>query len=283
MLEICSLSVAYRDYLALNEVSLAVQAGEMLALIGPNGAGKSTLIRSVSGVLSPRGGKILLNGRELSTFSTTERARTLAVVPQANSLPPTFSVYQTVLLGRTPYLGWLGNAGRRDHELVQCAMEQTKILALADRLIGELSGGEQQRVLLARALAQSTPILLLDEPTNHLDLRHQTSFLSLVRQLAVENHLTVLVALHDLNLTSLYTDRVALLAAGRLQALGTPEQVFTEDILSPVYGIGLRVIVHPEYGTPLVLPAGPSAEFAPQGRGYLVPSETTSRLEIRAC
>jgi iron complex transport system ATP-binding protein len=174
----------------------------------------------------------------------------------------------------------LGNAGRKDHEIVRKVLEQTGISEMAERPIDELSGGEQQRVLLARALAQSTPILLLDEPTNHLDMRHQTGFLSLVRQLAVDNGLAVLVALHDLNLASLYTDRVAILVQGQLKALGTPGQVFSEDVLSPIYGVGLSVITHPEYGTPLILPDGPAPEYAPQGRGYLVAPVRASSVEM---
>ena len=161
-------------------------------------------------------------------------------------------------------------------------MIQTKTHQLVERCIGELSGGEQQRVLLARALAQATPILIMDEPTNHLDISHQTSFLNLARQLAVENGLAILVALHDLNLTSLYADRVAVLANGRLQAFGTPEEVFVEETLSPVYGSRLHVITHPEYGTPLVLPAGPDLEYAPHGRGYVIDTPTESRVQAYA-
>lgn len=268
MLEVRNLSVGYSGAPVLNDVSFSVQAGEALALIGPNGAGKSTLIRAVSGTLKPRAGEILLNGLDLSRLSAEQRARLLAVVPQAQSLPPAFNVYQTVLLGRTPYLGWLGQAGARDHEAARQAMLQTQTAHLAERRMGELSGGEQQRVLLARALAQATPILVMDEPTNHLDVRHQTAFLNLARRLAVQNGLTILIALHDLNLTSLYADRVAVLAEGGLKALGTPEEVFAEEILSPVYGSRLRIISHPEYGIPLALPAGPEAEYAPRRRGY---------------
>ncbi len=256
--------------------------GEVVALIGPNGAGKSTLIRAISGVLPTRSGSVHLCGKELGSLSSDKRARTLAVVPQAQSLPASFNVYQTILLGRTPYLGWLGHAGSKDHDAVQRAMIQTKTHQLAERCIGELSGGEQQRVLLARALAQATPILIMDEPTNHLDISHQTSFLNLARQLAVENGLAILVALHDLNLTSLYADRVAVLANGKLQAFGTPEEVFVEEILSPVYGSRLHVITHPEYGTPLVLPAGPDMEYAPRGRGYVIDAPTESRVQAYA-
>jgi iron complex transport system ATP-binding protein len=282
MLEIRSLSVGYHERMVLKNVSLSVNGGEVVALIGPNGAGKSTLIRAISGVLPHRSGSIQVYGSDFSSFSAEQRARTLAVVPQAQSLPMSFNVYQTVLLGRTPYLGWLGQAGKRDRAAVERAMQQTKTEHLADRCIGELSGGEQQRVLLARALAQATPILIMDEPTNHLDVRHQTSFLNLARQLAVECGLAVMVALHDLNLTSLYADRVAVLAEGELKAVGTPEEVFVEENLSPIYGSHLQVISHPQYGTPLVLPAGPDVELAPRGRGYMIEASNSSRVHTYA-
>jgi iron complex transport system ATP-binding protein len=282
MLEINSISVGYGERLILKDISLTVHSGEIVALIGPNGTGKSTLIRAVGGVLPIRSGSIGLCGRELGSLSPDKRARTLAVVPQAQSLPTAFNVYQTILLGRTPYLGWLGQAGHRDHDAVQRAMLQTKTHHLGDRCIGELSGGEQQRVLLARALAQATPILIMDEPTNHLDISHQTSFLNLARQLAVENGLAILVALHDLNLTSLYADRVAVLEDGELRAFGTPEEVFLEETLSPIYGSRLQVITHPEYGTPLVLPAGPDMTFAPHGRGYKIDAPTEVRVHTHA-
>lgn len=282
MLEINSLSVGYGCHLILKEVSLTVHPGEVVALIGPNGTGKSTLIRAISGVLPVQGGTIQLCGRNLQLLTSENRARTLAVVPQAQSLPMSFNVYQTILLGRTPYLGWLGQAGQRDHDAVAQAMNQTKTQHLAGRCIGELSGGEQQRVLLARALAQATPILIMDEPTNHLDISHQSSFLNLARKLAVENGLAILVALHDLNLTSLYADRVAVLSDGELKAIGTPEQVFVEEHLSPIYGSHLHVITHPEYGTPLVLPAGPDVDYAPRNRGYMIETDTKSRVRTYA-
>jgi iron complex transport system ATP-binding protein len=276
MLELHSLSVGYHHTIILKDVSFSVNPGEVVALIGPNGAGKSTLMRAVSGVLPRKHGTVHLCGKDISHLTSEQRARTLAVVPQAQSLPMAFNVYQTVLLGRTPYIGWLGQAGKHDHDVVHEAMLQTKTDHLADRCMGELSGGEQQRVLLARALAQATPILIMDEPTNHLDVRHQTSFLNLARQLAAQNKLAILVALHDLNLTSLYADRVAVLADGELKSIGTPEEVFVEEILSPIYGSHLRVITHPEYGTPLVLPDGPSTEYAPRGRGYFIEASMTA-------
>lgn len=256
MLNIEHLSVAYGARRVLHDVSLDVQAGEVLALIGPNGSGKSTLIRAVSGVLPVEAGRVQVDGRALTQLSTMERARYLAVVPQAHNLPPAFSVYETVLLGRTPYLGWLGRAGPRDHERVRYALERTQLTPLAERRVGELSGGEQQRVLLGRALAQDTPVLLLDEPTTHLDLEHHEGLIHLVRELALGRQLAVLMVLHDLNTASLYADRLSLLVEGRIRATGTPAEVLTEARLSEVYHVPVRIIPHPQYGNPLILPDG---------------------------
>ncbi len=256
MLEIESLTVKYGEKTALQSVSLKVAPGELLALIGPNGAGKTSLIRAASGVLKSQTGVVRVQGKDIRQLSPADRARLLAVVPQARNLPETFTVWQTVMLGRTPYLSWLGNPGATDRARVEWALQRTGALELAGRLVGELSGGEQQRVLLARALAQDTPILLLDEPTTHLDLRHQSGLLSLVKELAGERGLAVLMALHDLNLAAIYADRVALLVGGRLQAIGAPAEVLTPNRLSEAYGVPVEVIRHPEYGTPLVLPDG---------------------------
>jgi iron complex transport system ATP-binding protein len=256
VLNINDLSIHYGSRLALDRVSLSVGSGEVLALIGPNGAGKTTLIRTISGLLQPSTGEVTAGDQNLTRMSPARRAACLAVVPQARSLPEAFSVWETVLLGRTPYLGWLGRPASSDAARVRWALEKTDLLDLRVRLIGQLSGGEQQRVLLARALAQETPILLLDEPTAHLDLRHQWRLLDLVQKLAHEQGLAVLMAMHDLNLTPLYADRVALLVAGRLQAQGQPEQVLTSAHLSQAYGTPVHVVEHPDYGTPLVLPDG---------------------------
>jgi iron complex transport system ATP-binding protein len=260
MLKIEHLTVSYDGRRVLHDATLNVESGEVVALVGPNGAGKSTLLRAVSGVVPIQGGDVRINGSRLSMLSTMERARYLAVVPQARSLPPAFTVDETVMLGRTPHLGWLGRTGPRDRERVQYALEHTQMLPLAERYVGELSGGEQQRVLLARALAQDTPVLLLDEPTTHLDLQHRESLIRLIRELAAKKRLAVLMVLHDLNLAGLYADRVALLVAGQMQAVGSPTEVLTEAQLSRVYQMPVRVIPHPEYGSPLVLPDGGGKE-----------------------
>jgi iron complex transport system ATP-binding protein len=258
MLEVCNLTVAYGARMVLQNISLRVQSGEILALIGPNGAGKTTLIKTLSGVLKPHRGSILLDGQDALRLTIRQFARLVATVPQARHLPDSVSVYDTVLLGRTPHLGWLGQVSERDRQRVQEALQKTGALDLSERTLGRLSGGEQQRVLLARALAQDTPILLLDEPTTHLDLHHQTVLLQLVRELAREHGLAVVMALHDLNLASLYADRVALLVRGELRGLGTPADVLTAERLSQAYALPLHVITHPDYGAPLILPDGPA-------------------------
>ena len=255
-LEVQDLSVHYGSKPILQEVSLEVFSGEIMALIGPNGAGKTTLIRAVSGTIKPFGGHVRVLGEALEHMPDARRASSLAVVPQARNLPAAYTVWQTVLMGRTPYLGWLGQPSQKDIQKTTQALERTSLLDLADRQVGKLSGGEQQRILLARALAQDTQVLLLDEPTAHLDLRHQSSLLNLVRALAQETGIAVLMALHDLNLVSLYANRVVLLAEGRVRVQGSPAEVLTQENLEAAYQVPLNIVPHPEYGTPLILPDG---------------------------
>jgi iron complex transport system ATP-binding protein len=239
----------------LKEVSFRVQAGEIVALVGPNGAGKTTLIRTASGILTPLRGTVRVNERNVHQLSPSERAQYLAVVPQARQLPPTFTVYQTVMLGRTPYLGWFGFPQKEDEAIVQQVLARTELDSFADRRLGELSGGEQQRVLLARALAQNTPILLLDEPTAHLDLHHQSQILQLVRQTVRECGLAVLLAIHDLNLVSLIADRVVLLVNGQVQREGSPCQVLTKREIERAYGVEVELLEHPHLAVPFILPS----------------------------
>ncbi len=265
MLEITDLTVAYGQRVVLHGVSLNVAAGEILALIGPNGSGKTTLIRAASGVIAPRGGEIRAGGQPLTRLSPAQRARRIAVVPQARQLGGAFTVEQAVMLGRTAYMGWLGRAGERDRQAVQQALEHTQLTAFSGRKIAQLSGGEQQRVLLARALAQSTPVLLLDEPTNHLDLNHQVQLLALVRRLCRQRRIAVLMAMHDLNLVSAFADRVVLLVEGRIQASGLPTEVLRPEQIAAAYQARVEVIPHPRSGLPLVFPEIKISENNPAG------------------
>jgi iron complex transport system ATP-binding protein len=256
MLAIRDLTVRYGKYAALLDVSLEVRPGEIVAVIGPNGAGKSTLVKAISGVVPAYSGQMLLDGRPLDEMDGAVRARRIAVVPQGGYLPPAFEVEQTVLLGRTPYLGWLGRSRPEDRAAVETALADTGLLALRTRPVSELSGGEHQRVLLARALAAHAPVLLLDEPTAHLDIAHQAAIFRLVTALAAEKALAVLMVVHDLNHAAAFADRIVLLAGGEVRAEGSPEAVLTGPTLSSVYGPGVQVVPHPARPIPLVLLAG---------------------------
>jgi iron complex transport system ATP-binding protein len=254
MIEIENLNVHYGSRHILKNISLDVKRGEILALLGPNGSGKSTLIRALSGVAPASSGTLRLAGRDLSGLNAAARARLMAVVPQTVSLPPAFTVWETVLLGRTPYLNFLGQISAKDEAIARCALAKVDALSFAERRVGQLSGGEQQRVLLARALAQATPVLLLDEPTTHLDLQHQGSLLELVHRLARSENLTVLIALHDLNLAARYADRLALIVDGEIKALGTPKEVLQPEMIASVYHWPVQVVQHPFQDTLLILP-----------------------------
>ncbi len=263
MLRLEDLHAGYPQRPVLQGITLSVPPGRVTALLGPNGAGKTTLIRALSGVIARVQGRARWQHTDLLSLPPPQRARYLAVVPQARQLPPTFTVRQAVALGRTPYLGWLGTPGPKDRAAVERALALTDLRPLADRLLGHLSGGEQQRVLLARALAQETPVLLLDEPTAHLDLRHQVAILALVQRLARQQGLAVLLVIHDLNLAARFADQVALLHHGHLVALGSPQAVFTPQRLAAVYGLPVQVVHLPGQAAPWVVPLLPEGEAPP--------------------
>jgi iron complex transport system ATP-binding protein len=254
MLKINNLSVFYGDRQILYDIQLEVKSGEILMLLGPNGAGKSTLIRSISGVIPIRNGNIFADQKDVTSLSTMERARHISVVPQAVSVPPAFTVWETVLLGRTPYLNFLGQTSAKDEAIARQALEQVDVFHLVEKRMNEISGGEQQRVLLARTLAQDTPILLMDEPTTHLDISHQVDLLKLITKQAREKNLTVLIALHDLNLASMFADRIAIVQNGLLCVAGTPQETLTSEIINSVYSVPVHVVSHPETGAPFIIP-----------------------------
>ncbi len=254
VMQIQDVSARYGDTLALDRISLDVREGEMVGLIGPNGAGKSTLIKVISGVMNPSSGEVYINGQPITSLSPAERARKLAVVPQARQLGGAFSVRQAVLLGRTAYLGFLGNPAEKDLQMLDWAMKITAVDSLADRKLAEISGGEQQRVLLARALAQNARVLLLDEPTTHLDLKYQVSLLKLLRDLVEQEGLSVLMALHDLNQVSSTVDRVALLVDGVMRSEGKPEEVLIPENIQDAYQTEVETFLHPRTGKHYLFP-----------------------------
>lgn len=217
-------------------VDLAVAAGEVVSLIGPNGAGKSTLIKCVNGILTPAAGAIRIAEKPLAAYGRRDLARAVAYVPQAAGTALAVSVIEMVQLGRAPHRHF--GSGARDRAVALDVIEQLGLQALAFRLFGDLSGGERQRVLLARALAQGGEVLLLDEPTSALDLKHQLDTMTTVRRVARERGMAVLVAIHDLALAARFSDRLALLHATRVRAVGGWRDVLTQAHLAAAYGVG---------------------------------------------
>jgi iron complex transport system ATP-binding protein len=234
----------------VDRVSTAVGRGEWVTLIGPNGAGKSTLLRAVAGLVR-FGGSIALGGDEVSRLSQRELARRVAFVPQSPLLPPGMRVREYVLLGRTPHVGPFGHESVRDLEAAQRALERLDLAPFAARRLATLSGGEQQRAVLARALAQDAPLLLLDEPTTALDLGRQQQALELVAGLRVQDGLTVVSAMHELTLAAQYADRLLLLSAGELVASGPAGEIVTEELISTHYGASVRVLA--DGGSPVAV------------------------------
>ena len=245
----------YGQSATIKNIHFTLREGQLLAVIGPNGSGKTTLIRAISQVLPYDNGQYHINGTNLKEANENNRARLMAVVPQSTYVPPSFRVREVVLMGRTPYMNWNGKTSQEDEEFVQEAMEQTDVIKFENKLCGELSAGERQRVILARALAQNTPVLLMDEPTSHLDLRYQIEFLELTRTLGLNNGKTVLVAMHDLNLAARFGDLILAMENGRTAAFGTVEEILQADILSSIYGLPIDVLQTPEKKYTLITPS----------------------------
>jgi iron complex transport system ATP-binding protein len=253
-LEARNLTCAYDRHVVLQTLTLTLHSGEVLALIGPNGAGKTTLLRALARLLRPQTGTVLLAGQNAWRLTPRAVARRLALAPQQEAALWSGTVEQAVALGRAPHRGWLLPYTAHDHEVIERVLQQTGLGALRHGLLTELSGGEQRRVILARALAQEPQVLLLDEPTAHLDLKYQTEVLTLVQRLASQDGLTVVIALHDLNQAALCAYRMALLVNGKVLALGPADEILTPERLAHAYGVEVVVVPHPIYGTPMVAP-----------------------------
>lgn len=240
-LSVVSLRVAYNGTEVLRGVDLEVERGGWLGLVGPNGPGKTTFIKAILGTVLADG-TIEIEGRDVHSMGSAERSRSIAAVAQRPNLPLDMTVFDYVLLGRTPHISYFGVEGRSDLEVVVEVLERLDLGSLSFRALGSLSGGESQRVTLARALAQRAPILLLDEPTSALDVGHQQQVLELVDELRREQALTVVSALHDLTLAAQFCDRLVMLGAGIVEAAGVPREVLTSEHIANLYGAAVRII-----------------------------------------
>ena len=249
-LKVKGVHFSYNGIDALDNVSTEVSDGEVVSLVGPNGSGKSTLLKCINKILSPKKGTIILGGKDLSDVGLNEMARLSGYVPQsANYLFPS-TVFDAVLLGRRPYVDWSVSA--RDKEVVSWTLAATGLENMVLRYFNELSGGERQKVLIARALAQETELLLLDEPTSNLDLKHQLEILSLIMITVKDKGISVIMALHDLNLAARFSDKIILLKEGRIYAAGEPGAVLTQENIRAVYGVD--TLVNNDSGRPHIVP-----------------------------
>jgi iron complex transport system ATP-binding protein len=239
--ELRSLVVTAGGRRIVDGVSFKVAAGEWLSLLGPNGSGKTTIMRVLAGIRRYRG-TVWIGGRELGSLKRREAARLVSLVPQIPVVPVAMTIAEYVLLGRTPHMGALVREGASDRAAAAEAIASLELEELSGRELGSLSGGELQRAVIARSLAQSAPLLLLDEPTSALDLGHQQQVLELVERLRSDHELTVIAAMHDLTLAAQYGDRVVLLDHGRVAAEGAPRDVLTSARVGALYGANVRVL-----------------------------------------
>ncbi|GHC78963.1 ABC transporter ATP-binding protein [Nocardiopsis terrae] len=250
------LTLGYKDRDVIESLDLAIPPGRITAIVGANACGKSTLLRSMSRLLTPRSGRVLLDGQEVHRLQPKAVARTLGLLPQSPVAPEGITVSDLVGRGRHPHQRMLSRWSRQDDEAVAEALETTRTVDLADRPVDELSGGQRQRVWIAMALAQRTDLLLLDEPTTFLDVSHQVEVLDLLTDLNTARGTTIVLVLHDLNLAARYADHLIALASGRLHAAGPPERVLTPETVHAVFGMHSRIITDPTSGKPLMLPIG---------------------------
>ena len=252
-LEFDRVGVSYGKRRAVDSFSDRVESGEWLGIVGPNGAGKSSLLRAAAGLLR-FSGEVRVGGVGLSPMSDALRARQVAYVAQDPLIPDDMCVFDYVLLGRTPYVGYFGTESATDRDVVAEVIDRLRLGAFARRMLGSMSGGERQRAVLARALAQEAPVLLLDEPTSALDIGHQQQALELVTELREYSGLTVVSAMHDLTLAGTYTDRLVLLDEGSVVASGSAAEVLTADRLGAVFHVCVSVEHDPTDGAVIVVP-----------------------------
>ncbi|MFD6883741.1 MULTISPECIES: ATP-binding cassette domain-containing protein [unclassified Rhodococcus (in: high G+C Gram-positive bacteria)] len=272
------IGLGYGDRLIIDDLDLEIPTGVITTIIGPNGCGKSTLLRSLSRLLKPRTGQILLDGRNITTMRTRDVARVLGMLPQAPLAPEGLTVADLVARGRHPHQSWLRQWSSDDEGEVAAALDRTGIADLADRPVDELSGGQRQRAWISMALAQGTDILLLDEPTTYLDLAHSVEVLDLVDRLHSELGRTVVMVLHDLNLAVRYSDHLVVMKDGRIVRSGPPSEVISAELLAEVFDLDASVIEDPVSGRPLIIPIGTRHVYGAVG-GPVAPAHTPGIAE----
>ena len=242
VLDISSLSFNFGSKNILTDIDLSIKNNGIVGIIGPNGSGKSTLLKCIYRVLKPKTGTIFIDGKNINDYQFKETAKKMAVVAQHNDTHFDFNVLEMVLIGRSPHKKFMERDSAEDIELAYKALEQVNMKDFADRNFSSLSGGEKQRIILARALVQNTDCLILDEPTNHLDIKHQLHFMSLAKDLKI----TVISAIHDLNIAAMYCDKIYALKEGQIIASGSVNEVITEEVIKTLYDVEAKIIYDEE-------------------------------------
>ena len=258
-----NLSWSYGEKEILRDVSMRFEREKLYSIIGPNGSGKTTLLRNISRALKTHNDRVFINETDLCNLKSRDIARLISCVPQNTNIDFEFSVMDIVLMGRNPYLGRFGTEGKKDLEIAQRAMEATNTWHLRDKDINRISGGEKQRAIVARALAQETGIMLLDEPVSQLDIHHQVELMDTIKELVAGRQMTAVCVLHDLNLAAQYSDYIILLDQGKILCQGTVDTVLTRENLESIYKTKISVVKNPVNGKPLIIPlAGGSIKTA---------------------
>lgn len=252
MLQVDALSFEYKKKPILTDISLTVRKGQMISIVGPNGTGKTTLIKCLAGIQRPSCGTILINGKDAFGMHRRDHARCVGYVPQSSPSKFPITVFEAVLMGRRPYITW--KPTQTDFQKTAQVIESMNLKDIALRDFDKLSGGQKQKVLLARAIAQETDVLLLDEPTSNLDLKHQLEVLEMISSLVRTKQVAAILAMHDLNLASRFSNRVVMMKEGQILCSGTPGEVMTVENISTVYGV--HAVVSQNEGHPYVLPTG---------------------------
>lgn len=254
MIRIENLSGGYRNQIILCDVHLYIPKGEFFTILGPNGSGKTTLLRLITGEITPEKGSIHINGKSISHLSINERARQIAVLSQDNEIVHDFTVREIVTLGRYPFQrGIFQTSSIEDERIIEESMQQTDVYQYADTPFRALSGGEKQRVMLAKTFAQQPQILILDEPTNHLDIKHTFELLELLKEWQLQKQVTIVSIMHDINLAALYSDRIALLFEGTIRAVGDTEILSNENTIERVFGVNMKMVKHPSLDKPQMI------------------------------
>ncbi len=252
-LKVKNVEFGYQSVPVLKDVCFELAQSEVLGIVGPNGAGKSTLIRCIDRILKPRKGSILLDERDIKEMRGMELAKKLGYIPQSGHQSFPATVFDVVLMGRRPHIGWRSN--EKDNEKVLDVLQMLKIEYLAMRDINEISGGQQQKVFIARALVQEPDVLLLDEPTSNLDIKHQLDVMDAIKKLVREKEISAIMAIHDLNLGSRYSDRIIMMNGGTIVSAGNPSSVLNAENIKQVYGV--EAFVRDELGCPYIVPVSP--------------------------